>query len=266
MTKYVKISTISFSNRLEYRSDLFFSLFSKVFPFIIQVYMWKALYGGSADGVLLNYSYKDIMLYTIITLFVSALLAVDVHYKVAGEIKDGHLSRFLVQPLSHMQCKASEYIGEKAADFVFIALIMSIVLVALSAVGWLKLSFLAVLKFLGAMAVGISLQFLLFYCLSAAAFWIGECGGVFTAIGVISSIISGAVFPLDVFGPEMLIISRYLPFYYIVYFPSNVLIGRVSAVEFWQGLAVMAVWFAVLMASKHVIWKNGMKRYIAAGG
>lgn len=266
MEKYLKVSTVSFINTLEYRLDFFFDLISKFFPAIIQFFMWTAIFSNSPDAVILNYTYNQMILYTVISIFVSNFISVNVHWGLAQDIKNGILSKYIILPLNYFWYKAFNFIGAKISDIVLISIGMSTVIFFFWKTGFFQIQVLQVVVFCFVAVLALILQFLICYSMAGIAFWLGECGGIFTVVNVISLIISGAIFPLDIFGETVVKVSQIFPFYYITYFPTNILIGKIPLEEVLPSVFVMLIWLVILSLCAVFIWKEGMKKYIAAGG
>ena len=53
------------------------------------------------------------------------------------------------------------------------------------------------------LALAVTLNFLIFYCISAMAFWIVEVGFLFEGIRIVFVLLSGGIFPLEVFGTRL---------------------------------------------------------------
>ncbi|KWX89047.1 hypothetical protein AMQ83_02950 [Paenibacillus riograndensis] len=264
--KYLHVSTISFVSTLEYRMDFVFGLLSKFFPAIIQFFMWTAIFTNSPDSIILNYTYNEMILYTVLSIFVSSLVTVDVQYSISSDIKNGMLSKYLILPVNYFFYKVFQFIGSKISDVLVIVLGMGIVLVFFNANQMIEMNWVKIFNFGVVAVMAFVVQYLITFLFANIAFWIGECGGIFTVINVISLIISGAIFPLDIFGDRVIAISKLFPFYYITYFPSNVLIGKISGAEVASGLLIMVLWVLGLSLFCCVIWNHGKKKYIAAGG
>lgn len=266
MEKYLKVSVISWINTLEYRLDLFFDLISKFFPAMIQYFMWTAIFNNAPNDIIMNYTYHQMILYTVISIFVSTLLSVNIHWGIAQDIKNGTLSKYLILPVSYLFYKVFQFIGSKLSDSILVgfSLFLVIILFQVKKVIAINLPLAGIFLLVAVMAL--ILQFLIYYCISGIAFWIGDCGGIFTVVNVIASIISGAVFPLDIFGEPIVKISQLFPFYYITYFPTNVILGKATEGEMVKAIVMIGLWILVLTFFMRFIWKKGMKRYIAAGG
>ena len=57
-----------------------------------------------------------------------------------------------------------------------------------------------------------------------------------------------------------------LPFPYLLFFPVNIYLGRVTSAELWQGLLVQACWVAAAYVLARLVWGRGIRKYSAVGG
>jgi ABC-2 type transport system permease protein len=89
---------------------------------------------------------------------------------------------------------------------------------------------------------------------------------VFVVANVITSVISGGIFPLDIFGDKFLAVFHLLPFQYTIYFPVNILNGVISFEEILNELMIQSLWIMIMLVIANITWKFGMKKYTAAGG
>jgi ABC-2 type transport system permease protein len=93
-----------------------------------------------------------------------------------------------------------------------------------------------------------------------------EAIGIFIGLRVASNILSGGVFPLDIFGSGAQTFFGLLPFQYVIYFPLNIICGRLPYSEIINGVIAQIFWIIILYALSKITWYFGMKKYIAAGG
>ena len=89
---------------------------------------------------------------------------------------------------------------EASPNLAMILAVMVIVLVALSAAWGVTLGLFSMLSFAFTLALAVILNFLIFYCFSAMSFWIIEIGFLFEGIRIVTILLSGGIFPLEVFG------------------------------------------------------------------
>jgi len=109
------------------------------------------------------------------------------------------------------------------------------------------------------------LNFLIFWCVGLAGFWLTEIGFFFEAARIVIITASGGIFPLSVFGPGPEALLRALPFRFTIQFPVEVLCGRVAGAELLSGLALAVGWAAALFVLCRALWAAGVRRFVAVG-
>jgi ABC-2 type transport system permease protein len=129
-----------------------------------------------------------------------------------------------------------------------------------------KILFTQIAGFLASLVLAIALNFMIFYCISAISFWIVEIGFLFEGIRITTVLLSGGIFPLEVFGETFQQVMSLLPFKYTVSFPINILTGKIPPGEIGLGLVVQCVWIGLCMLLAGYLWRLGSKRYVAVGG
>jgi ABC-2 type transport system permease protein len=144
--------------------------------------------------------------------------------------------------------------------------ILGVVLIGLSTLAGFTLEFYRLPAFLLTLTLAVMLNFVLFYCFSAVAFWIVEIGFLFEGIRIVTVLLSGGIFPLDVFGQRFMQVMALLPFKYTVYYPINVLNGTLSPGATVEGLLIQCVWIVLGLAMANGLWRLGGRRYVAVGG
>jgi ABC-2 type transport system permease protein len=125
---------------------------------------------------------------------------------------------------------------------------------------------LTIVLFFAVLLLALVINFFVFYITSALAFVMTEVWGVFIAMRQGSFLLGGGIFPLDMMGEGIRASLRFLPFEYTVFFPANILCGRLGLTDILSGMACQIGWIAVLWAASHFAWKAGLKKHIAAGG
>jgi ABC-2 type transport system permease protein len=158
------------------------------------------------------------------------------------------------------------YLGQKLPNLGMILIILMIVLLGLNAFAIVSLSIGSYLAFLATLALAVVLNFLIFYCFSALSFWIVEVGFLFEGIRIVTILLSGGIFPLEVFGARFVQLMNLLPFKYTVSYPVNVLNGALSPFQIAQGVLVQCFWIATCWGLAHYLWRLGGRHYVAVGG
>lgn len=266
LEKYGKAFELGFQTALEYRINFLLSLLSAAYPIFIQSFLWTAIYGNSAEGVLYGYTYRQIMIYTFLAGLVSRVVRTGFEYDIMQDIKMGKFSTFLVQPIRYFPYRLFSYLGQKLPGMGMILVIMAILLLGLNLWWGFSLEILRIFVFLVTLVIATVLNFVIFYCFSAIAFWIVEIGFLFEGIRIVTILLSGGIFPVEVFGERALRVINLLPFKYTVSYPINVLNGRLTLAEAGSGLLIQGFWILVSLLIARMLWQVGNKRYVAIGG
>ena len=264
--KYVKAFEMGFQTALEYRLNFVISLISVAYPIFIQTFMWTAIFGGAGEQTVYGFTYRQMIAYTFLAGLVTRIVRTGFEYEIMEDVKSGKFSKFLVQPLGYFPYRICSYFGQKLPGQTIIFILLAFVLTGLSVFWGLSLEFGRVLAFLGALVLAVALNFLIFYCFSAVAFWIVEIGFLFEGIRIVTILLSGGIFPLEVFGPQFVQVMRFLPFMYTVNYPINVLNGKLTVEETLYGLLMQAFWIGASLLIANMLWQQGSKRYVAVGG
>jgi ABC-2 type transport system permease protein len=111
------------------------------------------------------------------------------------------------------------------------------------------------------------IQFTIAYCFGLLTFWFLEIQSFIILSLAIETLLAGMVFPLDLLGPRLFEISRYLPYYYQMYFPASIITGRANdETVILQNLGIQAFWVIALLALAQLLWTRGLRRHTAVGG
>lgn len=264
--KYIKSFELGLQNSIEYRSNFLISLISIVFPIIIQYFLWSAIFNASPNSKLYGYSYNELIAYTFISGIVSKLVASGFEWEIADDIKNGGLNKFIIKPIGYFQYKLSCFFGQKTFQSLILLFLLSIILLFLKIILGLNLEISRILIFIVAIILATILNFLIFYGVSSLAFWLGDIGGLFIITSLIINIISGGVFPIEIFGNKIIKIINFLPFKYTIYFPINVINGKLPSNEILHGLLIQLIWIPIMFIFVKLLWNEGEKKYISIGG
>jgi len=60
-------------------------------------------------------------------------------------------------------------------------------------------------------------------------------------------------------------VAQYLPFQLLIYFPIQLILGKLSSAQIVQGYVTGIIWLIVAISVFNWIWRNGVKRFSAVG-
>jgi len=98
------------------------------------------------------------------------------------------------------------------------------------------------------------------------AFWTLHAYGPRFALKMAMEFVSGRFFPLNILPTVLFKIVNFLPFSFLVFFPLNLYLGRLSTSEIYRGFLTQIIWIAVFAVLLKLLWSRGLRRYEAVGG
>lgn len=266
MNPYRCIFQMGIEKSLEYRVNVLLTMAGSVFPVVLQTFMWTYLYGHADAAASTGYSYSQIMIYTLLATLVSQLVSTGFAWQINDDIRQGGLNKYLVRPVHYGGCQFCSFLGEKIPQFLLLLVAAVAVIVFSMAVFGLTLSAARVFLFVISLLFALALNFFLFYSIALISFWLTDVNQFFGTVGIVLVVISGGILPLDIFGEKAVFLTRLLPFGYTTQFPVNIINGRYSMRMVGTGLLCQIFWIVSFAFLGELLWKKGLRHYIAVGG
>jgi ABC-2 type transport system permease protein len=266
MKKYWHVINIGIQNTLVYRVNFLFRSSFSLIPLFATISLWRAIYAGK-EGDIAGYSLAQMISYYLVVTIVDSLTAVtEDDWQIAADIKDGNISQFLLKPMDYLAYRLCLY---GAGRLIYTACALAPVTVFI----------LAQSRYfqpppdaaaLGVFAVSLVLtgllQFLISFTMALLAFWVLDVSTFIFILFAFEYIAGGHLFPLDVLPPAVNQALHFTPFPYLLFFPVNIYLGRVTGEALWQGLIVQACWVLAAFVLARVVWSRGIRKYSAVGG
>lgn len=265
MKKYACVFHLSLETAMEYRADFFLSLISTVFPIILQLYLWTAIYSAPAE-VNNGYTYEQMILYALLAGLTAKLTASGFEHEINQDIKDGGLNKYIVRPVNYFLYRLTAFIGGKIPAACILAVIMAVMLSFAGHLIGYQIELIRVIGYVISLVLAILLNFVIYFTIAMLGFWITEISKMFGTIQIVLLVISGGVFPLDIFGTGIQKLTLYLPFKYTTQFPVDILNGKLLWPQVLDGFQFQAGWIVLFLLLSYSLWKAGLKRYVAVGG
>ncbi len=265
LTKYRHSFLIGLQSSMVYRWNFgiraVFSLIHLVYVFIL----WGAAFKGQTEigGFSLSQTLTYFITLLILQFFISAF---NEDYQISEEIRNGLINQFLLKPINYFLYRFSIFVSARLVSGL-LALIPLLVLlpflrhsISYPPEEW------RYLVAIPALAMSAIIQFTIAYCFGLLTFWFLEIQSFIILSMAIETMLGGQVFPLDLLPPWFFELSKYLPYYYQMYFPAAILTGRIDAPTVLSGLAIQAFWLVALLGVAQLLWRRGLRRHTAVGG
>ncbi len=263
--KYAKCFGTGVKAGLEYRANVWFSVAGAIAPVVIQTALWIVLYGSDPAETMFGFTFAQMVAYTVIAQLVARLVRTGFEYDVNNDIRTGSLDRYLVKPVGYFGYRLFAFLGDKVVQTVVMGALLAAALAVLSVVLDFQVTPVAIALFLIAMAFAFVLNFLIFWCVSLAGFWLTEIGFLFEAVRIVIIALSGGILPLAVFGAGPERVLSFLPFRFTIQFPTELLAGRIPVSSVLPSFALAALWIVALAFLGQAIWRRGIRRFAAVG-
>lgn len=258
------VAFVTYKEWSAYRTHSLVSVFVGPVYFIVQYFIWSAVYGdaGSLAGMELSQTIR----YFGASALIGYLTMDFADWNLQMLVRTGKFLTFTLRPIHHRFFAFSQKLGHRVLGFFFEFLPCLMILALLFQVDiipehivWTILS--VVLAFL--------MNFFVNYCLGMTAFFLVKASGIRVVYQLFGQIFSGALIPLDFFPEILQKVMIILPFQYTNYIPAMVWTGseRIGGLGLTMPQAVMSQTIAVCMmfALSGGLYRFAMKRFTAVG-
>ena len=263
MKKYLVAYKISWSHELEYRFNFFMGRLRNVIVLLLLYYVWKSL--TYKTGMFAGYSEIELITYVfLVNILRSVIFGVQTR-NIASQINQGELSKFLTMPINYFWYNFFLELAQRSIHL--LSAIFEVILFALI----LKVNFFWQFNwqllglFLVAGILALFLYYILSYLVSLLAFWSREAMGPRFLFEWFLEFASGAYIPLDILRQAFFIALTWLPFFYLIYFPISIYLGRLTAPQILINFIWQISWIIVLGLLTKFTWQNGLRKYTGEG-
>jgi len=74
------------------------------------------------------------------------------------------------------------------------------------------------------------------------------------------------MFPIDIMPPAIQAVMKWTPFYYELFCPIAIFLGRLQGPDLIQALAIQSGWVLAMWGAARLMWQRGLGHYQAVGG
>jgi ABC-2 type transport system permease protein len=247
---------------LQYRVALVIWLLQFVPGPVIYLVVWTTVArarGGQAGA----YSADDFVAYYIVLVLVKHVVFATTLSSFGERVQSGALSAQLLRPINPIHSAIAENIGYKLVAAIPLALMFLGLVIAfrpqVRLVPW------ALAAALPALLLAFVLKFLVAWTLSLTAFWVTRMSALDQVYFGALLFFSGQFVPLAVYPPAVRGITYLLPFRWVIAFPLELLLGRLTPGQALSGFAAQAIWLVIVLSLLPLVWRAGLRRYAAVG-
>lgn len=252
----------SLAVQLQYRAAMAIWMIGRVLQPLIFLVVWTTVArarGGAVNG----YAEGDFAAYFIMQMIVSQATFSWIMWEYDYTIRTGQFNFKLLRPIHPIHADVADNLAYKILSLVI--LIPAVFLLA-----WLfpptfhpqPWSLIA-----GALSIGLAfvVRFMLEWTLAMSALWTNRVSAINQTYEVILVFLSGFFAPLAVMPQPVQALANFLPFRWLVAFPIELTLGRLTPQAAFFGFAVQLFWLLVARTALSLVWRAGVKKYAAVG-
>lgn len=265
MKKYLQVIKLTLEDYFVYRLNFFLWRFRSLVFFLTLFFFWLAVYGDKSQ--FLGYQKAQMLTYVVGVAFLREVVLGSRSIDLAGQIRSGELTNWLVRPISILRFWFSKDLADKALNLSLTILEISAVLLIFKFPFWFPKDLFSYFQFAISCALALLLYFYLNFFFSTTAFWIDQVWAIRWLFMIIFlEFAGGTIFPLDIMPSWFLKVFRLTPFPYLVYFPLKIWLGQIQGAELTKVLLISTAWLVVFKIIAQKVWEKGLKAYSAYGG
>ena len=259
---YVQQFKTTFASMVQYRASLVIWMISHVLEPLVYLIVWSTVSytGGGSVG---DYTTREFAAYFIVLMLVNHVTYTWIMYEFEYRVREGTFSVTLLKPVHPIHSDIADNISSKLITLPLMVLIALGLAAAFHPL--LAPPMWAVVAAIPVLILAFVVRFLLEWTLAQSAFWTTRVTAINQIYFVLVLFLSGQIAPLTLFPAPVQLVAAILPFRWMIGFPVELLLGRLSPVQALTGIGAQVVWLAIGFALFRIVWRAGVRVYSAVG-
>lgn len=247
-----------------YRSHMAVSLFVGPVFFLVQYFIWSAVYSSKTS--ITGLTLEQMLIYYGVSSLITYLTFDSADWNLQMLIRTGKFVTFLLRPISHFYFALCQKIGHR-----LLAFWLEFIPVYLFFIFFFGIKLIPPYPLWTVVSITLSfiLVFLANYCIGVTGFWLTKTEGLRRAFLIIKDICAGVFVPLTLFPGVIQKVLFFMPFQFITYVPSRVFIGSYElagiTMSIPQIVGLQAVAVLIMYLFYKLLWHLGIKRFAGVG-
>lgn len=260
---FKRLWQVNWAEQWQYRANLLMYLLYWLVSPIVYLAVWTSI--ANVKGDVNGFTANDFTTYYMVLLICDQVTSNIIIHTFAYKIQDGSLSGELIKPIHPMLTNALvNNIAFKALTIMGLIPVW-IVLFMLFKPDFSSITLTGILLSIPVMVVAFFIGYLLSATITALAFWTTRIYSIHEFYFALILLFSGQFVPLPLMPKLIQDIAQYLPFQLLMYFPIQLILGKLSTQQIVTGYIMSGVWLIVAAILFNLVWRNGVKRFSAVG-
>ena len=259
---YKHLWQVNWAEQWQYRANLLMYLFYWLVSPIVYLAVWTTV--ATAQGSVNGLTAQDFVAYYMVLLIVNIATSEITIHILGYRIMDGTLSNLLVLPVHPVLTQVLvNNLAFKALQLIALAPIWAVLYVLFQPV--LTITLVNVLLAIPALALGFLFSFFIGATITFIAFWTTRVWAIAEFYFAVFQLFAGQFVPLSLLPPVLSRIAEVLPFRLVLYFPVQLILGKLTVQESMLNLGLLVVWCVAGYALFSVVWRAGVMKFSAVG-
>ncbi len=266
LKKYFQIFKTSFNQEFAYRLSFVMWRVRNVLQVLVALFLWDTIFSGDRNE-LFGYDRNKILTYVLGLVFVKAFVLSARSQDVAGEIARGEIINNLLKPVDYFKYWLTRDVSSKVLNLVFAVGEFFLLYLIFKPPFYFQENIFQIFLFSVSICLAIFIYFSILFIVNTIPFWAPELawGGHFLITVIMVEFLSGIFFPLDILPDKFLNILNFTPFPYLIFFPLQIYLGKISGFSAIKGIFVCVSWVLILLFLMKFVWQKGLKVYQVYG-
>lgn len=260
---FKRLWQVNWAEQWQYRANLLMYLLYWLVSPIIYLAVWTSI--ANVKGSVNGFTANDFVTYYMVLLICDQITSNIVIHTFAYKIQDGSLSGELIKPIHPLLTNG--LVNNIAFKMLTIMGLIPIwiILFFLFKPDFSGVSLSGILLSIPAMILGFFIGYLLSAAITSFAFWTTRVYSIHEFYFAIILLFSGQFVPLPLMPKVIQDIAQFLPFQLFMYYPIQLILGKLSVEQIIQGYVMAGVWLVISILFFNWVWRNGIKQYSAVG-
>lgn len=262
MKSYFRIFLLGLQTQLQYRVNLFGWMLVNFIPTIVFILVWLVILGNKTH--IQGFSKSDFILYYLFTTAIWYIVGGNFARAIGDAIRDGEMNKNLLKPYNVLFEKFMLEQAWKCMSLLVVIPASGIILWYFRDIFTFTFSFSMLFYLLLSLILGGIIFALIEIIVGLSGFWFTEIWSIAYVSEVVLELFGGRMAPIDLMPPWLQTISHILPFKYIFYTPTAILLNKSPNPP--VDIAIQCLYVVLLYVIYKVLFAKGIARYEAIGG
>ena len=252
----------SLAVQFQYRVAMLIWLLGGIMEPLVYLVVWTTVarqQGGAVGG----FTVPEFAAYYIGAMLVNHAVFTWIMWEYDYRIRSGEFSAMLLRPVHPIHSDIADNLAYKVLTLA-VMLPAALLLAWIFQPRWAPQPW-ALALFPLVLILAFFTRFFLDWSLAMAAFWTTRINAINQAYFVVLIFFAGRVAPLDLFPEAVQRLALVLPFRWMLAFPVELILGRLTLQEALAGMGAQLLWIGIGLVLARTVYRAGIRRYAAFG-